>query len=333
MAKIELLSVPVVGELLRWTGAFAVRRGEADRDSIRVARWAVREGHMLAMFTEGTRQQLGYPGPMHPGAAMIAIQEDVPVVPCGLDTFRWSLANRRPCCVVWGEPMRLDLPRTGKGYKEGAALLGEEVTRLWRLAAPPSPTASRTSWRTAPRARSPARPGRDHPQGAGDLAGRGLGGRPARARLPAPADGGCRLSLRPCRAPAEVPTRARRPAGPAGSRRAPGGVRPRSISGTMEPKRERRRIRVRGVVQGVGFRPVRVRPCRRARAERLRPQRRRRRARRGRGPARGAGGVRSRAGGAGAGSRAGRLGRGGRVAPRGDGAFTIAPSAGRGGAR
>lgn len=135
MAKIELLSVPLVGELLRWTGAFAVRRGESDRDAIRMARWAVREGHMLAMFTEGTRQQLGYPGPMHPGAAMVAIQEGVPAVPCGLDSFRWSLRNRRRCCVVWGEPVILDLPRTGKGYKEGAALLGEEVTRLWRLAA------------------------------------------------------------------------------------------------------------------------------------------------------------------------------------------------------
>jgi 1-acyl-sn-glycerol-3-phosphate acyltransferase len=135
MAKIELLSVPVAGELLRWTGAFAVRRGEGDRDSLRVARWAAREGHVVAMFMEGTRQQLGYPGPMHPGAAMVAIQEEVPVVPCGIDTFGWSPKNRRPCCVVWGEPIRLDLPRTGKGYKEGAELLQEQVVRLWRMAA------------------------------------------------------------------------------------------------------------------------------------------------------------------------------------------------------
>jgi 1-acyl-sn-glycerol-3-phosphate acyltransferase len=135
MAKIELLSVPIVGELLRWTGAFAVRRGEGDRDAIRVARWAVREGHVMAMFMEGTRQLLGYPGPMHPGAAMVAIQEDVPVVPCALDTFGWSPRNRRCCCVVWGHPIRLELPRTGKGYKEGAVLLEEEVTRLWRIAA------------------------------------------------------------------------------------------------------------------------------------------------------------------------------------------------------
>ena len=135
MAKIELLSVPVAGELLRWSGAFAVRRGEGDRDSIRVARWAAREGHVVGVFAEGTRQQVGHPGPMHPGAAMIAIQEGVPIVPCALDTFGWSVRNRRTCCVVWGEPLRLDLPRTGKGYKEGTAMLEEIVYGLWRRAA------------------------------------------------------------------------------------------------------------------------------------------------------------------------------------------------------
>ena len=135
MAKIELLSAPIAGELLRWTGAFAVRRGEGDRDALRVARWAARAGHGVGVFTEGTRQQLGHPGPMHAGAAMIAIQEDAPVVPCGIDTYGWSVRNRRRCCVVWGEPVRLDLPRTGKGYKEGTAVLAELIVALWRTAA------------------------------------------------------------------------------------------------------------------------------------------------------------------------------------------------------
>ncbi len=135
MAKIELLSAPVAGELLRWLGAFAVRRGEGDRDSLRVARWAIDAGHAVGVFAEGTRQWRGYPGPMHAGAAMLAIQTGVPLVPCGLDSFGWSLRNRRRCCVVWGEPLTLDLPRNGRGYKEGTAVVEERVTALWRLAA------------------------------------------------------------------------------------------------------------------------------------------------------------------------------------------------------
>jgi len=135
MAKIELLEIPIVGEILRWTGAYAVRRGEGDRDALRVARWSVQQGHVAGIFAEGTRQQFGYPGPMHPGAAMLAIQEGVPLVPCGIDTFGWSVKNRRTCTLVWGEPVMLDLPRTGKGYKEGAAIVEELITGLWRIAA------------------------------------------------------------------------------------------------------------------------------------------------------------------------------------------------------
>ena len=136
MAKLELLEVPVVGDVLRWTGVFAVRRGEGDRDSIRVARWVVREGHLIGMFMEGTRQKFGYPGPVHPGAVMIALQEGVPVIPCGLDSWRWSPANRRPCAVVFGEAISLDgLPANSKGYKAGAEIVEEAIQRLWRQAA------------------------------------------------------------------------------------------------------------------------------------------------------------------------------------------------------
>jgi 1-acyl-sn-glycerol-3-phosphate acyltransferase len=135
MAKIELLSIPIVGEILRWTGAFAVRRGEGDRDSLRVARWALQNGHVVGVFTEGTRQRFGHPGPMHAGAAMLAIQEGVPVVPAGLDTFGWTPRNRRVSAIVWGKPFELDLPRNGKGYKEGSEIVQEQVTGLWRIAA------------------------------------------------------------------------------------------------------------------------------------------------------------------------------------------------------
>jgi len=76
------------------------------------------------------------PGEMQPGGLMIAMQEGVPVIPCGLDTFGWSPTNRRKCAVVWGEPMRVDdLPRNRKGYAEAADRVGAEIVRLWRQAA------------------------------------------------------------------------------------------------------------------------------------------------------------------------------------------------------
>src|SRR5439155_890602 len=82
------------------------------------------EGHVVGMFMEGTRQKLGYPGTAHAGAAMVAMQEGVPVIPVGIDTFGWSLSNRRPFAVAFGEPMDLaGFPRNGRGFKEATGLI------------------------------------------------------------------------------------------------------------------------------------------------------------------------------------------------------------------
>jgi 1-acyl-sn-glycerol-3-phosphate acyltransferase len=135
LAKAELLEIPVVGAVLRWLGVLGVRRGEGDREALRRARELVRSGELVCVHVEGTRQRFGHPGPIHPGGLMIAMQEGVPVIPLGLDTFRWSLRNRRKCAVVWGDPLRVDdLPRNRKGYAEAGERVGEEIVRLWREA-------------------------------------------------------------------------------------------------------------------------------------------------------------------------------------------------------
>jgi 1-acyl-sn-glycerol-3-phosphate acyltransferase len=136
MAKYEILQMPIVGEALTWTGGFPVRRGESDRDGLRNARELVREGHVIGLFVEGTRQRFGYPGPIHTGAPLIAIREDVPLIPVAVETFGWSRRHRRACCVVYGNPIDLTaFPRSGKGYKQAAELLRLEILRLWRQAA------------------------------------------------------------------------------------------------------------------------------------------------------------------------------------------------------
>jgi 1-acyl-sn-glycerol-3-phosphate acyltransferase len=136
LAKSELFEIPVLGEALSWMGVISIRRGESDRDAVRCAREHVRAGEIVCIHIEGTRQRLGYPGEIHPGGLMIAMQEGAPVVPLGLDTFGWSPTNRRLCALVFGEPIELDhLPRNRKGYDEAGRLVREEMVRLWRLAA------------------------------------------------------------------------------------------------------------------------------------------------------------------------------------------------------
>jgi 1-acyl-sn-glycerol-3-phosphate acyltransferase len=133
MAKIEAHRIPGLGQLIRAFGTFSVRRGESDREAVRLMRQIVRDGHALGLFVEGTRQRSGRPGQAQPGAAMVAIQEGVPVVCAAVHgTETWKLGNFRPVSVAWGEPMTFEgLPRNGKGYRAASAEIEQELHRLW----------------------------------------------------------------------------------------------------------------------------------------------------------------------------------------------------------
>lgn len=133
MAKVEAHRIPGLGTVIRSFGAFPVRRGESDREAVRTMRRIVSDGHPLGLFAEGTRQLSGVPGKVQPGAAMVAIQEDVPVIPVAIHGSQfWSAGNFRPVSLAWGMPMRFDgLPPGGRGYKEASVLLEAEIRRLW----------------------------------------------------------------------------------------------------------------------------------------------------------------------------------------------------------
>ena len=133
MAKVEAHRVPGLGQLMRSFGAFPVRRGESDRDAVRTMRGIVRDGNALGMFAEGTRQRSGVPGPVQAGAAMVAINEDAPLVPVAINgSHEWRLGNFRPVSVAFGEPLRFDgLPRGGRGYKEASLEIERKIRELW----------------------------------------------------------------------------------------------------------------------------------------------------------------------------------------------------------
>ena len=133
LAKVEAHRAAFLGWYIRQFGSFAVRRGESDRDAVRRMREIVREGHALGVFVEGTRQRSGVPGHVQPGAAMVALNENVPVI-CGAvhGSHTWKLGNFAPVSVLWGEPMRFEgLPSGSKGYREASALIEAEMRRLW----------------------------------------------------------------------------------------------------------------------------------------------------------------------------------------------------------
>ena len=128
MAKAELFN-PVLAPVLRTGGAFKVRRGEGDVEAMRTAVELVREGEIVVMFPEGTRQTKGlvkrHAARPHTGAARIALTANAPLVPAAIGgTDR--LLRLGPLRVAYGPPIDLsDLD--GQDIKTAAKLATERL--------------------------------------------------------------------------------------------------------------------------------------------------------------------------------------------------------------
>ena len=87
MAKKELFWPPL-GWVVHAGGGFRVDRGKRDQQAIDTAVALCREGHAVVMFPEGTRRSKGmrkrYEARWHTGAARIALEAGVPLVPAGI---------------------------------------------------------------------------------------------------------------------------------------------------------------------------------------------------------------------------------------------------------
>ncbi|HKB94251.1 MAG TPA: lysophospholipid acyltransferase family protein [Gaiellaceae bacterium] len=115
MAKSELYWFPL-SLVLNGAGAFPVRRGQADVEAIDTAVGLAREGHVIAMFPEGTRRRKGlvkrFEARPRTGAARIALEAGVPLVPAAVrGTDR--LLRLGPLRVVYGPPVDIDDLRGG----------------------------------------------------------------------------------------------------------------------------------------------------------------------------------------------------------------------------
>jgi 1-acyl-sn-glycerol-3-phosphate acyltransferase len=135
MGKSELFWFPL-GAFIGAAGAFPVKRGQGDLEAIETAVELCREGHAVVMFPEGTRRKKGLAkkrqAKAHTGAARIALEAEVPLVPAAIKgTDR--LARLARLSVVYGPPMQLDDLR-GRDVREAATVatdrLMAEIERL-----------------------------------------------------------------------------------------------------------------------------------------------------------------------------------------------------------
>jgi 1-acyl-sn-glycerol-3-phosphate acyltransferase len=124
MAKSELFRSPL-WPILRFGGAFKVRRGEGDTEAIVTAVRLAKEGEVVAIFPEGTRRRKGlvkkHQARPHTGAARVALEAGVPLIPAAIaGTDR--ITRLGPLRVAYGPPVELDDLREHQDLREAAQI-------------------------------------------------------------------------------------------------------------------------------------------------------------------------------------------------------------------
>ena len=152
MAKRELFETPLIGWIFWAVGAFPVRRFSGDLGALRVARNYLRDGSVVLMYPEGTRNHGRGLKPALPGAAMVALLTDSPVVPVGIEgsqAIRWRsipflwLVGRRPIIrIEYGEPFTVgeraaSAGSSGRASAEGAMEATDRIMRAVAALLPP----------------------------------------------------------------------------------------------------------------------------------------------------------------------------------------------------
>ena len=130
VAKQELFKHRPIAWILNCLGAFPIRRGESDEESMKTARMLLERGDAVVIFPEGTRHRTGSLGKPKRGVGRLALETGAPVVPIavlGSERARrgWTI---RPVKVK----LRFGRPLTFPRVEGPSRSLASEVTaRIW----------------------------------------------------------------------------------------------------------------------------------------------------------------------------------------------------------
>jgi 1-acyl-sn-glycerol-3-phosphate acyltransferase len=133
MAKEELFRVPIFGSIIRYCGAFPVKRGGHDPEAIQRFHDFLHSGKPLVLFPEGTRTLTGELQKAKKGVGLLLYNARVPVIPAYVaGTFHcWPKGRLLPrpgrTSVNYGPPIPLEDLYDGGPEKETYRRIAERV--------------------------------------------------------------------------------------------------------------------------------------------------------------------------------------------------------------
>ena len=136
MAKEELFRIPFLSQIIKACGAYPVKRGIADRNSIKIASNKLINNEVIGIFIDGTRQNNGIVNKPKKGAALIAFKTQKMLLPVAiinshrLIKFKYCIPVFNKVIIKVGEPIKYPMSSSKKDIERTTNQLKNKINFL-----------------------------------------------------------------------------------------------------------------------------------------------------------------------------------------------------------
>ncbi len=136
MAKAELFKIPFLGFIIKACGAYPVKRGIADKNTIKTACKKLSNDNSIGIFIDGTRQKNGRVNKPKQGAALLAFKNQKLLLPVAivnshrLIRFKFCIPVFSRIVIKVGKPVKPPQSSSRDDLNSVTMLLQDKINNL-----------------------------------------------------------------------------------------------------------------------------------------------------------------------------------------------------------
>ncbi len=136
MAKAELFKIPFLGFIIKACGAYPVKRGIADKNTIKTACKKLSNDNSIGIFIDGTRQKNGRVNKPKQGAALLAFKNQKLLLPVAivnshiLVRYKFCIPLFSKIVIKVGKPVQPPQSSSRDDLNSVTKLLQDEINNL-----------------------------------------------------------------------------------------------------------------------------------------------------------------------------------------------------------
>jgi len=136
MAKAELFKIPLLGFVIKACGAYPVKRGIADKNTIKTACKKLSNDNSIGIFIDGTRQKNGRVNKPKQGAALLAFKNKKLLLPVAivnshrLVRFKFCIPFFSKIIIKVGKPVQPPLSSSREDLNSVTMYLQDKINNL-----------------------------------------------------------------------------------------------------------------------------------------------------------------------------------------------------------